>query len=69
MGELEEDQEKIHEGTEALQEIAEEVEAEREQSGRSDIDAPDKPEERMMSDAAAHSEENPDIEAESREDH
>ncbi len=69
MGESEEDQEKVHEGTAALQEIAEEVEAERERSGRSDIDGPDKPEERMMSDAAAISEENPDIEAESREDH
>ncbi len=69
MSESESEEQKFQEGTEALQEIADEVEAEREQSGRSDIDAPDIPEEQAMSDAAAHSEDNPDIDAESREDH
>ncbi len=69
MGELDEDQENLHEDTETLQDIAAEVEREREDQGRSDVDGPDKPEERMMSDAAALSEDNPDIDAESREDH
>ncbi|PKQ18434.1 MAG: hypothetical protein CVT68_03410 [Actinobacteria bacterium HGW-Actinobacteria-8] len=69
MSELDPDQEKIHEGTEALREIAEEVEREREETGRSDLDGPQKPNERMMSDAAALFEDNPDVEADTREDH
>ncbi len=59
----------LTEGTETLQDIADEVEREREERGRSEFDAPDKPDEQAMSDAAAMSEDNPDIDAESREDH
>ncbi len=69
MSESEADEQKIHEGTEALQNIADEVEREREKDGKSDFDGPEKPDEQLMSDAAAHSDENPDIDAETREDH
>ncbi len=62
-------QEEVHEGTEALQKVADDVERERAERGRTDFDAPDIPEEQAMADAAAHSEDNPDVEAESREDH
>lgn len=69
MNESEQEEQKIHEGTEALQNIADEVERERQQRGRTDFDAPDEAPERAMADAAAHSEDNPDVDADSREDH
>ena len=62
-------QQKVREGTLALQEIAEEVEQEREQNGSTQFDPPAEPEERAMADAAAFSEDNPDASGKSREDH
>ncbi|WP_291377537.1 hypothetical protein [Demequina sp.] len=59
----------VTEGTQTLEDIAEEVEREREERGRSEFEEPAKPDEQLMSDAAAMSEDNPDIDAESREDH
>lgn len=69
MNESMKDDKEIHEGTEALQNIAEEVERERAERGRTDFDVPDLPDEQAMAEAAAHSEENPDVADESREDH
>ena len=69
MNDSEEEKQEIHEGTEALQNIADDVERERGKDGTSEFDEPEKPEEQLMSDAAAHSEENPDIDAETSEDH
>lgn len=69
MNESTHDDKEVHEGTEALQHIADEVERERAERGRTDFDVPDIPEEQAMANAAAHSEENPDAADESREDH
>lgn len=69
MNESTHDDEAVHKGTEALQHIADEVERERAERGRTEFDAPDMPDEQAMAEAAAHSEDNPDVEAESREDH
>jgi len=66
--ELQDDQ-KVHEGTQALVDIANEVETEREDHGRSDVDAADESEGRAMSDEAAFSEDDPDGAADTREDH
>ncbi len=69
MNESKNDDEEVSEGTEALQQIADEVEREREERGRSEFEAPAKPDEQLMADEAAVSADNPDIDAESREDH
>ena len=69
MNESEQEDQKIHEGTEALVDIAKDVEREREKRGRSEFEQPAKPDEQLMADAAAVSEDNPDIDAENREDH
>ncbi|MCB2411866.1 hypothetical protein LGT39_03245 [Demequina sp. TTPB684] len=59
----------VSEGTEALQQIAEEVEREREERGGSEFDPPAKPDEQLMADEAAHSADNPDLDEDTREDH
>ncbi|WP_291382722.1 hypothetical protein [Demequina sp.] len=69
MSESDRENQEVHEGTETLLNIADEVERERERRGRSEFDGPDEPEEQAMSDAAAFSEDNPDIDADTREDH
>lgn len=69
MNESMKDDKEVHKGTEALQHIADEVERERAERGRTDFDVPDLPDEQAMAEAAAHSEENPDVADESREDH
>jgi hypothetical protein len=69
MSELDQDPEKIHEGTEALKDLAEDVGREREERGRSDLDPVPKSDEQLMSDAAAYFEDNPDIDAENGENH
>ena len=57
------DDKEVREGTEALQQIADDVEREREERGRSEFQAPAKPDEQLISDTAAVSEDNPDIDA------
>ena len=63
------DQENLHEGTAALQELAAEVEQERAERGRSEFAPPDQPDERAMADAAALSEDAPDVDNVTRESH
>lgn len=63
------DDKDVSEGTETLKDIADEVESEREERGRSEFDAPVKPDEQLMSDAAAMFEDNPDLDAETHGDH
>lgn len=63
------DPERIHEGTAALQELAAEVEQDREERGRSEFAAPEQPDERAMADAAALSEDAPDADNPTRESH
>lgn len=65
------DERDFHEGTKALHEIAEEVERERAERGRSSVDgAPARTaEEQAMADAAATSEDSHDLDNDTREDH
>ncbi len=69
MDESKENEERMHTDTEVLQEIAAEAERDRASRGHSEFEAPEEPEERLMSDAAAFSDENPDVDADTREDH
>ncbi len=69
MNESMESEERRRKDTEILQEIAAEAEHDRAAHGRSKFDAPDLPDEQLMSDAAAHSEDSPDVDADTREDH
>ena len=65
------DEQKLREGTETLQQLAEEVERERAEHGRSGLDGArlDVSDEQAMADAAATSADNPDVDNETREDH
>lgn len=69
MNESMESEDRSHKDTEVLQQVAAEAEHDRAVHGRSKFDAPDLPDEQLMSDAAAHSEDSPDIDADTREDH
>lgn len=62
------DEQKLHEGTETLQQIAEDVERERAQRGGSEFDEQPEPDERAIADASAVSEDNPDVANPTRED-
>ena len=60
---------KVHEATRALQGIAEDIERERAERGRADSDPRGESEGRAMSDEATFSEDHPDGAADAREDH
>ncbi|NYI42193.1 hypothetical protein [Demequina lutea] len=66
--ESQEDQ-KVHEGTQALVDIANEVGTERAKYGHTEFEAIDESVGRAMSDEAAFSEDDPDGAADTREDH
>lgn len=63
------DEQKLHEGTETLQQIAEDVERERQEKGHSEFDETTTSDEQAIANASASSEENPDVVNEQREDH
>ena len=60
---------KMHEATRALQGVAVDIERERAERGRADSDPRGESEGRAMSDEAAFSEHHPDGAADTREDH